>query len=164
MISQGVHLFDLTVPACGENEEYYMEGNNKCGSDCLESCQNLTMNVRCPEECNVGCYCKEGYYRLNGVCVTEETCLCKCIRIMSTVVTWSCNSLVYLGKYDTAVCSGKIVEQNLSSCKEDIITGIGLKFNRAVLCNTHCRPILPIALFCHLNLIPVHMVRPRQAR
>ncbi|GAB0100412.1 hypothetical protein DMENIID0001_164520 [Sergentomyia squamirostris] len=51
------------------NEEY-----TSCGNPCFEKCSSGI----CPQSCRVGCFCKSGYSRQDGVCIPTEQCPGKC--------------------------------------------------------------------------------------
>ncbi|XP_059622094.1 zonadhesin-like [Phlebotomus argentipes] len=59
-------------PTCtGANEEY-----TKCGSSCREQCPSD--DALCPDDCTAGCFCKEGFSRILGVCVPTKKCAVSC--------------------------------------------------------------------------------------
>ncbi|XP_055677618.1 zonadhesin-like [Lutzomyia longipalpis] len=64
----GVCVPDTTCP-CQQNEEYVY--GNTCAEDCSsgpDDCKDA--------ECYRGCFCQEGYRRINGLCVPDNECSC----------------------------------------------------------------------------------------
>ncbi|GAB0086440.1 hypothetical protein DMENIID0001_005020 [Sergentomyia squamirostris] len=59
---------DSTCP-CGSNESY------KSSNSCNEQCKDSTIDCS-QEECFKGCFCDDGYIRINGTCVTGDNCAC----------------------------------------------------------------------------------------
>uniref|UniRef100_A0A1B0D7N2 TIL domain-containing protein n=2 Tax=Phlebotomus papatasi TaxID=29031 RepID=A0A1B0D7N2_PHLPP len=59
-------------PQCGYNEQY-----QECGYRCVEQCKADSKQCKY-EKCESGCFCKEGYARINGQCVPFENCAQKC--------------------------------------------------------------------------------------
>ena len=60
------------IPVCeGENEEV-----PSC-APCVLTCADRRLNASCPDICkfDAKCYCKQGFYRKNGTCVSEAECL-----------------------------------------------------------------------------------------
>ena len=59
---------------CKEDEEF-----GKCGSSCREASCNSSDTKICTEECNVGCWCPQGFVRNRDTneCVLAEECKCK---------------------------------------------------------------------------------------
>lgn len=56
---------------CPPNQEF------KCGSNCGRNCDDIGKRVSCPESCESGCYCRDGYYRessFKSECVKEKYC------------------------------------------------------------------------------------------
>uniref|UniRef100_A0A1B0D4C2 EGF-like domain-containing protein n=1 Tax=Phlebotomus papatasi TaxID=29031 RepID=A0A1B0D4C2_PHLPP len=69
---EGACLPESTCPPapCGPNEIY-----SKCGRKCDEECN--IFNGPCKTElCYPGCFCQEGFTRINGSCVPESLCKC----------------------------------------------------------------------------------------
>ncbi|XP_055677620.1 zonadhesin-like isoform X2 [Lutzomyia longipalpis] len=62
----------LCPPVCSKPNEEYTE----CGNSCREKCPST--NTFCPDICERGCYCKEGYSRINGECVPTSQCPSAC--------------------------------------------------------------------------------------
>ncbi|GAB0086436.1 hypothetical protein DMENIID0001_004980 [Sergentomyia squamirostris] len=61
-----------TEPQCSANEEY-----KDCGYRCKESCDWTSKTCR-GEKCSSGCFCSEGYVRINGKCILQDNCEQKC--------------------------------------------------------------------------------------
>ncbi|CAG2103604.1 unnamed protein product, partial [Medioppia subpectinata] len=63
----------IVAGKCSKNEVYM-----KCGSDCGHTCDDIMRNeIKCPEVCLTGCFCKPGYFRdgrQNGRCVRSQHC------------------------------------------------------------------------------------------
>nr|WIM01334.1 zonadhesin-like protein 1A [Limnephilus flavicornis] len=58
----------------GPNEEY-----TECGT-CEKTCENKDLSLACIAVCQVGCFCKAGYVRNNGICSLPEECPPKCTK------------------------------------------------------------------------------------
>lgn len=62
------NYFLFLAHECGLNEEYMT-----CGHKCKDSC-NPTVQT-CTANCQVGCFCKDGFARNpKGVCVVRRDC------------------------------------------------------------------------------------------
>lgn len=63
------------IKQCGDNEEYL-----SCGSGCGDlTCENPSYtNMTCPDFCNEGCFCVEGYVRKYGKCIPSSDCEMSC--------------------------------------------------------------------------------------
>uniref|UniRef100_A0A1B0GMI5 EGF-like domain-containing protein n=1 Tax=Phlebotomus papatasi TaxID=29031 RepID=A0A1B0GMI5_PHLPP len=61
-----------TEPKCGDNEQY-----RDCGYRCKESCNSDDKSCYY-EKCESGCFCADGYARINGQCVPNERCIPQC--------------------------------------------------------------------------------------
>ncbi|EAT48603.1 AAEL000379-PA [Aedes aegypti] len=57
---------------CSGPNEVYQE----CGSACEKTCAGLGANQTCNEKCVPGCFCADGFVRLNhsGQCVPSSKC------------------------------------------------------------------------------------------
>ena len=49
---------------------------SKCEADCGKTCEEVITGVSrpCPSTCVSGCRCKDGYAKLDELCVLEEEC------------------------------------------------------------------------------------------
>ncbi|XP_055715950.1 fibrillin-2-like [Phlebotomus papatasi] len=59
-------------PQCGSHEEY-----RECGYRCKEKCYVDKKECKY-EQCEAGCFCQEGYVRINGICLPQDKCAKKC--------------------------------------------------------------------------------------
>ncbi|EEC15677.1 chymotrypsin inhibitor [Ixodes scapularis] len=67
-----VNLNVPTQPQCAANEEYKICVSRACGET---TCDQPIINPSCEHGCQLGCYCKNGFFR-NGEegCVTKDEC------------------------------------------------------------------------------------------
>ena len=65
------HFAELKEKKCSENETF-----SECGAGCVRTCADVITGVvrACPAICTSGCQCKEGYAKLDELCVRSEEC------------------------------------------------------------------------------------------